>query len=385
MLSSSRLGDKHVCPLPGHGTTPIASASADISINSMGAARVGDTCGCGAVITTGFPSILLNGRPMAHLGSPTSHGGTIITGSNDTFGGFVFGPAPDAAIINFAMLEVFRPDGSVDDQKMATLLADPNLIAKATAARALVDPGAAPKQSAQTAAPAVCNDPDMMEDLATYIAGEMNANIKHPSVLLMKALNSFDPVEETRKYAAQPFYLQFGQGPDFYNLALGKKAKAFAIWTERVGQDRPWDHKPMLLKLFGGKPRHKQGAYDYFYDIWSNIHYGYVGSAGGLSENALLDGAGAEQIISDSVRKAKELMTEPSNQRRFPGPHRSADIDGLRAWDDAPDRISIGIGMKLYQQNPSGGITAKMIMDEVLAVTPEEWGDAASEHKCETH
>lgn len=69
MISSARLGDKHVCPLPGHGTTPIASASADTNINFMGSARVGDTCGCGAVITTGFPSIQVNGRPMAHLGS----------------------------------------------------------------------------------------------------------------------------------------------------------------------------------------------------------------------------------------------------------------------------------------------------------------------------
>ncbi|MDA3135861.1 hypothetical protein HG619_03825 [Pseudomonas syringae] len=70
MISSARLGDKHACPLPGHGTTPIASASGDVNINGMGAARVGDTCGCGAVITTGFPSILVNGRPMAHLEAP---------------------------------------------------------------------------------------------------------------------------------------------------------------------------------------------------------------------------------------------------------------------------------------------------------------------------
>jgi uncharacterized Zn-binding protein involved in type VI secretion len=66
MISSARLGDKHVCPMPGHGTTPIASASGDVNINFMGSARVGDTCGCGAVITTGFPSIQVNGRPMAH-------------------------------------------------------------------------------------------------------------------------------------------------------------------------------------------------------------------------------------------------------------------------------------------------------------------------------
>ncbi|NNB46280.1 PAAR domain-containing protein [Pseudomonas chlororaphis] len=141
MLSSARLGDKHVCPLPGHGTTPIASASGDIDINFMGAARVGDTCGCGAVITTGFPSIILNGRPMAHLGSPTSHGGTIITGSGDTFGGFVFGPTPGAAIINFAALGAIRPDGSVDDEKMATLLADPQLEQRALLSGALVQPG----------------------------------------------------------------------------------------------------------------------------------------------------------------------------------------------------------------------------------------------------
>ncbi|RMM10143.1 hypothetical protein ALQ84_05622 [Pseudomonas caricapapayae] len=93
-MSSARLGDKHACPLPGLATTPIASASGDVNIHVMGAARVGDTCGCGAVITTGFlPAILVNGRPMAHLGSPTSHGGTIITGSSDVGGGFVMGDA----------------------------------------------------------------------------------------------------------------------------------------------------------------------------------------------------------------------------------------------------------------------------------------------------
>ncbi|AKA26790.1 polymorphic toxin type 44 domain-containing protein [Pseudomonas chlororaphis] len=324
MLSSARLGDKHLCPLPGHGTTPIASASGDININGVGAARVGDTCGCGAIITTGFPSIILNGRPMAHLGSPTSHGGTIISGSSDTFGGFVFGPAPDAAIINFAMLGAFRPDGSVDDEKIATLLADPRLIEEATVANALVDPRAASKAPEEKPEENVCNDPDMMEELAAYIAGEMNTNINSPSVRQMKDLNSFDPAAETRKYAELPFYLRLGLGPDFYSLALGKKAKALAIWTERVGQGRAWDHKPILQKLFGEYPWHKQGAYEYFYDIWSNIHYGYVGVAGGFSESVLLDGAGVEQIGSDTWRFIK-------NPRRFGGSQRTKGVEGMRA------------------------------------------------------
>jgi len=326
MLSSARLGDKHVCPLPGYGITSIASASSDIHINSMGAARVGDTCGCGAVITTGFPSILLNGRPMAHLGSPTSHGGTIITGSGDTFGGFVLGPTPDSVIINFAALGVFRPDGSVDDEKMATLPADPRLTEKAAAANALVDPNAVSKAPEEQPEEKVCTDPDRMEELASYIAGEMNANINSASVRQMKDLNSFSPTAETKKYKELPFYLRLGQSPDFYSLALGKRAKALAIWTERVGQNRPWDHKPIIRKTIGGI-WHKQGDYDYFYDIWSNIHYGYVGMAGGLSESVLLDGAGIEQIGSDAARKVEEMYKKPKAEWELPGPHRSADIE----------------------------------------------------------
>ncbi|WP_277593787.1 polymorphic toxin type 44 domain-containing protein [Pseudomonas chlororaphis] len=381
MLSSARLGDKHLCPLPGHGTTPIACASGDININFMGAARVGDTCGCGAVITTGFPSIILNGRPMAHLGSPTSHGGTIITGSGDTFGGFVFEPTPDAVIINFAALGVFRPDGSVDDEKMATLLADPRLTEKATAANALVDPNTASKAPEEQPEEKVCTDPDRMEELASYIAGEMNANINSASVRQMKDLNSFSPTAETKKYKELPFYLRIGQSPDFYSLALGKRAKALAIWTERVGQNRPWDHKPIIRRSIGGI-WHKQGDYDYFYDIWSNIHYGYVGMAGGLSESVLLDGAGIEQIGSDAARKVEEMYKKPKAEWELPGPHRSADIEGMRAWDDAPDRTSISIGIKLYRQHPHGGVTAKMIMDEVLAIPLQEWRKGARVHVC---
>ncbi|MGY4661886.1 putative Zn-binding protein involved in type VI secretion [Pseudomonas chlororaphis] len=380
MLSSARLGDKHLCPLPGHGTTPIASASGDININFMGAARVGDTCGCGAVITTGFPSIILNGRPMAHLGSPTSHGGTIITGSGDTFGGFVMGPMEGAAIINFATLGVFRSDGSVDDEKMATLLADPKLTEKAAAANALVDPNEASKAPEENPEEKVCNDPDRMEEVASYIADEMNRNIHHPAVIKMKKLLSYDTVAETRKYMDLPWYAQAGAtSPQVIAAANG--AAAMAIWTERVGQNQSWDHKPKIYAKFGDYYC-KQGKYDYFYDIWSNVHYGYVGRAGGLSESVLSDGAGLEQIASDSLRKLQEMASTPKEEQKRKGPQRSEGVNGLRAWDDAPDRISISIGIKLFSQHPNGGITAEMIMAEVLAVAPEQWGEGVRVHTC---
>ncbi|AZD22994.1 hypothetical protein C4K24_3694 [Pseudomonas chlororaphis subsp. aurantiaca] len=302
-------------------------------------------------------------------------------GSGNTFGGFVFEPTPDAMIINFAALGVFRPDGSVDDEKMATLLADPRLTEKASAANALIDPNTASKAPEEQPEEKVCADPDRMEELASYIAGEMNANINSASVRQMKDLNSFSPTAETKKYKELPFYLRIGQSPDFYSLALGKRAKALAIWTERVGQNRPWDHKPIIRRSIGGI-WHKQGDYDYFYDIWSNIHYGYVGMAGGLSESVLLDGAGIEQIGSDAARKVEEMYKKPKAEWELPGPHRSADIEGMRAWDDAPDRTSISIGIKLYRQHPHGGVTAKMIMDEVLAIPLQEWRKGARVHVC---
>lgn len=149
MIPVARLGDMHVCPIPGHGTSPIISASPDIQINFLGAARVGDVCGCGAVITTGFPSIIVDYRPLAYLGSPTSHGGSIISGSPDTFGGFQFGGAATQVIVDFAKLGAVRPDGSVDDQLMTELLADiPRLEQRALLSGALVQPGS----SAPTAA-----------------------------------------------------------------------------------------------------------------------------------------------------------------------------------------------------------------------------------------
>lgn len=223
---------------------------------------------------------------------------------------------------------------------------------------------------------APCEHPDRMEELASYIADEMNRNIHHPSVLKMKELNSYDAVEETRKYFAQPFYLTIGHTPNFNAIELAKKAEAFALWTERVGQNRPWDHKPIFLKRYKGIAWHKQGFYDYFHDIWSNIHYGYIGLAAGFSESVLMDGAGLEQIGSDIVRKFQAW-------EKNPGPHRSAEVAGLRAWDDVADRLSITIGMKLYGMGLGRALEGADVMNEVLSYSPEEWGrDGVVVHDC---
>jgi uncharacterized Zn-binding protein involved in type VI secretion len=44
------VGDTHVCPLRGHGSSPIMANGATASVDGIPIARVGDACGCGAVI-----------------------------------------------------------------------------------------------------------------------------------------------------------------------------------------------------------------------------------------------------------------------------------------------------------------------------------------------
>lgn len=93
-------------------------------------------------------------------------------------------------------------------------------------------------------------------------------------------------------------------------------------------------------------------ATQYYYDIWSNIHYGYVGAAAGFSESVLLDGAGLEQIGSDLLRQR--------------WPKGSSGVTGLRRFDDFSDRAAIAMGLRLYPIFP-GSVSASVLLTRVLA------------------
>jgi uncharacterized Zn-binding protein involved in type VI secretion len=52
----ARMGDLHVCPIPGHGVTPIVTGSPNTITEGLPNARIGDITACGAVIVTGSPN-----------------------------------------------------------------------------------------------------------------------------------------------------------------------------------------------------------------------------------------------------------------------------------------------------------------------------------------
>lgn len=133
--------------------------------------------------------------------------------------------------------------------------------------------------------------------------------------------------------------------------------KAKILWTEKVFAKRPWDHKPLIRNKFNGLAVerteystevkrmvtyksywHKYKDYDYYYDVWSNIHYGYVGLSVGFDEKTLLGGADLAQVIDSS---------------------------GGNAEDTGDDKTSIKIGFALYYKygRYAEGLTAQDILN----------------------
>lgn len=79
----ARVTDRHVCPI--HGSNSIVTGEKNILVNNLPIARVNDSTGCGATIVKGANYVYGANYKVAYLGSTTSHGGTITTGSFDTF------------------------------------------------------------------------------------------------------------------------------------------------------------------------------------------------------------------------------------------------------------------------------------------------------------
>lgn len=91
---AARQTDPISCPVPGHGTNPIATGSPNVLFDNLPAARMSDTSACGSPIVGAVAStVLINGLPAATLGSTGGHGSVIIGGS----GSVIIGDSPVAA------------------------------------------------------------------------------------------------------------------------------------------------------------------------------------------------------------------------------------------------------------------------------------------------
>nr|WSY57798.1 polymorphic toxin type 44 domain-containing protein [Streptomyces sp. NBC_00886] len=86
-----------------------------------------------------------------------------------------------------------------------------------------------------------------------------------------------------------PLEYGFGCDPD----------AAITTWIGQVRAGAEWDHKSILREQLPVENRGKLCCYnkipgmdaDAYYDVWSNVHYGYVGAATGLDQDFLQFGA----------------------------------------------------------------------------------------------
>ena len=183
--------------------------------------------------------------------------------------------------------------------------------------------------------------------IAEYIVKEINTNVKSDAVKKIKKYNVFNVSKCVADWRKEPFLnrvlLSLSRGANCTDQMLHSKAMSLLLWTEKVAENREWDHKPYILKTFNFKnlkepqKRHKLGDFNYYHDIWSNIHYGYIGTAAGFTESELLDGAGLEQMGSNFFHSNQQKKT----------------AKGLRGFDDPSDRASISIGIELYKKDPN--------------------------------
>lgn len=84
---------------------------------------------------------------------------------------------------------------------------------------------------------------------------------------------------------------------------VGNKVAAYAAWAYKVRTGGDWDHKPELRRRLSLDetgdyhfPINGDNEHEWYYDVWSNIHYGYVGIAAGFTADELIFGQSAGGI-----------------------------------------------------------------------------------------
>nr|WP_298139410.1 PAAR domain-containing protein [uncultured Pseudomonas sp.] len=96
---AARLSDPTACPIPGHGTNPIAAGSPNVLFDNLPAARQGDPSACGGALASAvIPTVLINGMPATTVGTVGSHGNTVVAGSGTVIIGTSGGGAAFSAL-----------------------------------------------------------------------------------------------------------------------------------------------------------------------------------------------------------------------------------------------------------------------------------------------
>lgn len=183
-----------------------------------------------------------------------------------------------------------------------------------------------------------------------YICKEIKKNVKSEEVRRLQSLlcpnNKSSGLNTVVKAAAAyPITIGMRMGYATGDLMFKRKA-AYEMWYNLVAGGRIWDHKNTIKSEHGGEwTVDSDKEYIFRYDIWSNIHYGFIGLYAGFSKFELSNGAGVAQLM-DNKRTVSEWTRQYFKNRMVD----IGDADILGAFDDAEDAQAVKVGYSLYEK-----------------------------------
>lgn len=307
------------CPHTVHG--PALTGSPDVLINGKPVVRMGDSgehygcCGANSwIAVAGSGSVYVNNRPVVRFSDLTQHCG-----------------GPGAMVEGCSNLLV--GGGMQVSEELRAL----QMLAQAPGLAGRLAHGLLESRDGPTSLQSV-------QEAGRFMYGEMMKNLKGSDVAQLREL--FRP----------PGLLESALVP---GAALGRAAAGYSQFADLVWPGHVWDHKPILSELTG-KP-----ATDWLFDaqsgkyvrtdMWSNIHYGYIGAAVGIPSDNLTTGA----AIAQNIPPIKNFIFDDEHPRPKLG------------GDDERDQRAILLGIRLWQDY-GDTMTEQQFMEAVTQELGEE-------------
>ena len=240
---------------------------------------------------------------------------------------------------------------------------------------------------------AACNHADGAIQVAQYIVNEIQTNVNSPVAHRMRyhltgeISNQLERIFNKADASITQISKQTGHPIAGANHRSRSKITAAELWIGKVNTNKPWDHKNKIREKFKHvavyrplpPPKstwsetwyHKYRGHDYFLDIWSNIHYGYVGRSVGFTKDQLMMGSGIQQVTKDTKDTIIKLL-------KF---HFRDAFKG--SGDTIDDETGMLIGIELFEAySLSRDITATKILNQITSKPDDSFPNSKVKHYC---
>lgn len=120
-------------------------------------------------------------------------------------------------------------------------------------------------------------------------------------------------------------------------------ANSFGKFYMQVNDGAPWDYKIRINQEYGPWALDRKTGTRFSFDVWGNLHFGYIGSAVGYSKELLLAAAGIIQARDDGkdMNQVMDEFLHGGDVKGYDQPKDQAAISsGCGLWEDFEDEVN---------------------------------------------